>query len=911
VLCRARLFSAFALTVIGCAAAPNDPVDFFKTRVRPILVNNCYSCHTEQKMGGLQLDTLEHILKGGNSGPALVPGDAEHSRLIHAISYSERLRMPPQGKLSDGQIADLRTWVNAGAHWAESASTPAPQPKDYLFTSEQRRFWAFQPVLKPALPNVTHSGWVRTPIDRFILARMEAKGLDPISPADRTTLIRRATFDLIGLPPSPEEVDAFVEDTSPNAFARVVDRLLAAPRYGERWGRFWLDIARYADVDVLFPDGEPFPNAFRYRDWVIQAFNNDMPYDLFVRAQIAGDLIEDTNKDISKGSLRPGLGLFALGPWYYKIVEPPKARADERHDRVDVLTRGFLGLTVACARCHDHKYDPIPTKDYYGISGVFANTEAKEYPLAPADVVKRYDDQKKKIDDKEEQIKKALDADRAQIAKVMAGRLARYLMAAQRKADAQATQGLDAETVERFRKYLTLKDKSHPYFQDLDKSSESGAPTAQLKASAERLQTLVEAVRAEHEEIETYNERVIEESKKSTDPYDIFCKGCNVVTRTLDRDKYVLWSDLFGEHQRSAEKLPGLFYYDDKQIGRFLSPDAKARVDVMRAELESLKKGLPEHYPFLHVIDDVERPIDLKQAIRGDPYNLGDPVPRHFLRILSDGSPELLQTGSGRLQLANAIGNAQNPLTARVMANRIWLYHFGTGIVRTPSNFGQAGSRPTNPELLDYLAARFVETGWSVKALHREIMLSAVYALGSGSQTADETADPDNTLFWRANRRRLDVEALRDSILSVGGKLDLTMGGPSFEWDKGVTRRTVYGKISRLQMERMLTLFDFPTPDMTSEQRPATNVPTQRLFFLNSDLVTQAARDLTVRLHQEATDNPQRIRRAYKLLYGRDASEIEVDKGLAFLRTEEAGGDSAWQRYAQVLLSTNEFIFID
>ncbi len=868
-------------------------------------------------MGGLQLGLARSSSEGRQFRTDRDPRQRRTgSRLIRAVGYTDdRLKMPPQGKLSDEQISDLRTWIDSGAHWADSGSSPAPQPKEYVITQEQRKFWAFQPVRKPELPQVRHArvGFMRLLIDLSSHA-WKRRVCSPFRTSDKITLIRRATFDLIGLPPSPEEVDAFLKDTSPGAFAKVVDRLLASPHYGERWGRFWLDVARYADVDVLFPDGEKFANAFRYRDWVIQAFNKDMPYDLFVKAQIAGDLIEDSeaNKGIPKQSLRPGLGLFALGPWYYKIVEPPKARADERHDRVDVLTRGFLGLTVGCARCHDHKYDPIPAKDYYAISGVFANTESKEYPLASAEVVKRYDDQQKKIDDQEEQIKKTLNLERTRIAAAMAGQTSRYLMAALRNASPQSASGLDTETVERFRKYVVFVDKSHPYLREFDRQSAADAPASELTASAESFQALVKSVRSEREEIEKYNERVIEESKKSTDPYDIFCKGCNVVTKTLERDMYVLWTDLFGEEQRSIEKQPGLFYYNDKDIDRFLSPDVKKRIDAMSAELESLKKALPEHYPFLHVISDVEHPLDLKQALRGDPYNLGDPVARHFLRILSDGSPVSLETGSGRMELANAIADPRNPLTARVMVNRIWQHHFGAGIVRTPSNFGQVGNRPSHPELLDYLATRFVESGWSMKAIHREIMLSSVYALSSVTSPANEAADPDNTLFWRANRQRLDVEAMRDSILSVSGKLNLSVGGPPFEWDKGINRRTVYGKISRIQMERMLTLFDFPTPDMTSEQRPTTNVPPQRLFFLNSDLVTQAARDLAARLRHEDSDEPHRIRRAYKLLYGRDVSESELQKGLTFLgAVEPAGDDLAWQRYAQVLLASNEFSFLD
>jgi hypothetical protein len=894
-----------ALTAFQASAAPNDPIEFFKERIRPILVNNCFSCHTNLKMGGLQLDSLEHVLKGGNSGPAVVPGNADQSLLIQAVSYTDkRAKMPPQGKLSDEQIQDLRAWVTGGVHWANEAAPTSAQTKEYVITAEQRQFWAFQPVRKPSFPTINDQSWAKTPVDRFILARLEAKGLRPVRAADKRALIRRASFDLIGLPPTPEELDAFLHDTSPDAFTKVVDRLLASPHYGERWGRYWLDVARYADEDSLFPSGEPFPNAFRYRDWVIQALNDDMPYNVFVRAQIAGDLLEKQEGR----PLRAGLGLFALGPWYYKIVEPPKAHADERHDRLDVLTRGFLGLTVACARCHDHKYDPIPTKDYYAIAGVFANTEAKEYPLASADVVKAYDDQQKRITEQEESIKKALDIERKVVVARLAKQTALYLMAARERAE---TSGLDQETLERFRAYLSATDKSHPFLADSDRLYATGAGEVELRSVADRFQSLVESVNREREEIEKYNERVLEEAKKSKDPYDLFCKGCNVVTRALERDKFVLWTDLFGAEQRTLEKKPGLFYYDDQKIDRFLTSDAKKRADAMRAELAALKKALPEKYPYLHVIADVENTVDLKQALRGDPYNLGDPISRHFLTILSNGNPVPLRTGSGRLELAEVIASPQNPLTARVMVNRIWQHHFGTGIVRTPSNFGKIGDRPSHPELLDYLATRFVESGWSIKAMHREIMLSATYALSDDNSPEDAAADPDNRLFWRANRERLDVEALRDSILFVAGKLDLTMGGPAFDWDKGSNRRTIYGKVSRQRMERMLTLFDFPSPDITCEQRIATNVPPQKLFFLNSDLVREGAQELTANVLAQP-DDAARIRQVYLRLYGREVRPFELQRGLEFLRAAEAGGlDLAWQRYAQVLISSNEFSFID
>ena len=362
-------------------AVANDPTEFYKSRVRPILASQCYTCHTESHVSGLQMDSREALMKGGQSGPAIVPGNPDGSLLIRAVSHThERLKMPPQDKLSGQQIQDLRIWVQTGAHFDIPISKgPVLSSRSAAeWTQQQREFWAFQPIKKPGLPRVQDTAWPRAPIDHFILAKLEEKGLQPARPGDKRTLLRRVTFDLIGLPPTPEEYDAFLRNDSPDAFESVVEGLLASPRYGERWGRYWLDVARYAEEDALGLGPDPFPNSFRYRDWVIDAFNRDMPYDVFVKAQIAGDLLEED----SETRLKPGLGLFGLGPWYYKIVEPPKARADELHDRVDVLSRGFLALTLSCARCHNHKYDPISTQDYYAVGGVFTASEYKEYPLA-------------------------------------------------------------------------------------------------------------------------------------------------------------------------------------------------------------------------------------------------------------------------------------------------------------------------------------------------------------------------------------------------------------------------------------------------------------------------------------------------------------------------------------------------
>ena len=889
-------------------AAANDPTEFYKSRVRPILVSQCYTCHTESHMSGLQMNSREALMKGGRSGPAILPGNPDDSLLIRAVSHShERLQMPPQGKLNSQQIQDLRIWVEAGAHF-DIPISKAPVPSSRAgaeWTQQQREFWAFQPIKKPGLPRVQDTAWSRTPIDYFILAKLEEKGLQPARPGDKRTLLRRVTFDLIGLPPTPEEYDAFLGNDSPDAFESVVERLLASPQYGERWGRYWLDVARYAEEDALGLGPDPFPNSFRYRDWVIDAFNHDMPYDVFVKAQIAGDLLEED----SETRLMPGLGLFGLGPWYYKIVDPPKARADELHDRVDVLSRGFLGLTVACARCHDHKYDPISTQDYYAVGGVFTASEYKEYPLADARIVKTYDDHKKKIDDLEQAIEQLFEEEAKSLSFRLAGETSRYLVAVWNQGSAQR-ETLDQETLERWINYLGSPSGEHPHLQWWEKL-DALTPVATVRAEVDRFQAFLRNLIQEQKEIEENNKRVIEESKKSTDPYDLFCVGCNAETKALARDKYMLWTELFEpelETNGQEDKKAGVLYYGEEKIERFLPVERKAQVSEMRKELEVLESTLPERYPFLHVIADQEEPRDMRRHIRGDPYNSGEVVPRRFLSILGNSGP--FRNGSGRLELANRIASAENPLTSRVMVNRVWHYHFGQGLVRTLSNFGQVGDRPSHPQLLDYLASRFIESGWSIKQLHREILRSSTYRMSSEFSERNFLEDPENRLLWRANRRRLDVEALRDAMLSVAGELDIKRGGPALKWTEENQRRTVYGKVSRYSLERMLSLFDFPDPTITAEKREITNTPLQRLFFLNSGFIENRSQALAERLEKAAGDDFEaRVRAAYQLLFGRHPRPQEVRLAEAFLAEME--GDRPWKHYAQVLLSSNEFSFVD
>ncbi len=852
--------AAIFCLLMGAAHVCAQSSDQFEMRVRPVLAKACYACHTESAMGGLQLDSREHLLQGGKSGAAIVPGDADSSKLIQAIRYSGARKMPPAGKLKDDEIASLEEWVKAGAVWpaaVKGASKDAPYP----ISEAQRNFWAFRPVVRPAVP----PGKAKNEIDRFLLARLEKEGLKPVGPADKRTLIRRATLDLTGLPPTPEEVAAFEADRSPLAYEKVVDRLLASPHYGERWGRYWLDVARYSDDKLNSTQEEPHPNAFRYRDWVIAAFNRDMPYDTFAKAQIAGDLMPDADK------YRAGLGFYALSPEF-------------QDDRVDATTRGFLALTVACAQCHDHKFDPIPTRDYYSLLGIFANTKLHQTPLAPPDVVSEYDGKLKAVNAKEQALN-AFAADQArQLSDILASRTERYLLAA---SGSMKDDALDEETVARWEAYLGKPVKEHPFLKDW-----AAAKTPdERKAAATAFEALVEAVSAEKKVVDDKNHITLGANPNRQD-----LSSANLVS--MERDRFVLWEDIFGDAH-------GVLHYGLGKLDRFLSGAWKTHLDDMRTELAAMKKALPTPYPFLQTIADEDKWNEQRIWIRGSRDNLGDVAPPHFLQILSRGEPKKFE-GKARLALANAIASKENPLTARVMVNRVWQHHFGQGLVRTPSNFGLQGDTPSNPELLDFLASRFMEQGWRVKTLHREMMLSAAYRQGTEQLPANMEKDPENRLVWRFSRHRLDIEGLRDSLLFVSGNLDTRDGGAPVKFGPDNRARTAYGFVSRRKLDTVLGLFDFPNPNNTSDSRTETNVPLQRLFFMNSDFVRTEAKALAARVADAPTD-AERVEKAYRIVLQRAPTADERALGEAYV----AAPDGGWARYAQVLLSSNEFGFIE
>jgi len=886
--------------VIGfCASASlaNDPdkIAFFEAKIRPVLVEHCQKCHGETKANGkLRLDSKASVLKGGVSGPAIVPGKAGDSLLLKAIRHEDPdLKMPPkEKKLPDHVIADFEKWINMGAPDPRDGKQPAST--DGIDWKKAREHWAFQSPKMPPLPKVLNEKWVKTPIDRFILAKLEAEKLTPVRPANKRELIRRATFDLTGLPPTPADVEAFLKDDSADAFAKVVDRLLASPHYGERWGRYWLDVARFAEDQAHTFAVIPNTNAWRYRDWVIAALNEDMPYDRFVKLQIAADLIE---KDApSRVKNLPALGFFGLGPQYYRDNAcGARADADELDDRVDTLSRGFLALTVSCARCHDHKFDPIPQVDYYSLAGVFKSCKLTNVPLADKEKIKRMETTQAQIKKLDAEVKGFLQKEKSQRAEAKIDELPRYLVAAWKYQSAKAKDPkasvaviakeamLDPATLNRCVKFV---EKAPTGFEMMRKTT---ALEKEVASAAVAMQKQVRGTIAQ--------------------------KG------KLDKMKQQLLNELFYNDN-------SVFQLSDSQVKAMLPAEKKKQFEDMAVLLGKLQKSDDaKPLPITHGITDVTG-ADMPVYLRGNPTKFGEIVPRRFLKILAGDDPKRFTQGSGRLELADAIASKSNPLTARVIVNRVWQYHFGKALVGTPSNFGTLGDRPTHPELLDYLAVTFSSPlppgeglgvrgfAWSFKKLHREILLSAVYQLSSETNEKNFTSDGDNRWLWRMNRRRLDVESWRDSMLAVSSKLDAKMGGPTTNLAAvDNVRRTLYAKISRHDLNYVLRLFDFPDANITSERRVETTVPQQQLYVLNSPFVIETAKAFAARLQKEAGSDTERIQLAFRLAFARPASADEEQLFVAFLNAKDtepmANRLSRWERVAQILIGSNEFMYVD
>ena len=928
--------------------------DFFENRIRPMLAQSCFACHTNSQMAGLRLDSRADILKGGVSGPALVPGDPDKSLIVSLVREG---KMPKSGHLQDQQIADLVKWIKDGAYWPDPLPANA---RPYTITAKQRELWSIQPLKHAQPPAVKNTTWPLNDVDRFILARLEKEGLQPAPVADRRTLLRRVTYDLTGLPPTEGEVKAFEADKSPKAYEAVIDRLLASPHYGETWGRHWLDVVRYGEDDYNINNQplhmEQYKNAYVYRDWVINSMNQDLPYDQFVKAQIAADQMDEK----VRAKMIPGLGMNGLGVWAFDANPPVIQRADEWNDKVDTTTKAFLGLTVGCARCHDHKYDPIPTKDYYRLVSVFASTKYHAYPLVSKAVVDDYEAKKKELEEKEKAKKKYLDDLARLYAQSLLSQTEDYMVAVWRvKTQKRNTVAgvaeeykLDPEMLERWVRFTTKPTLNYSTMKPWQALLARGGSLDEAQTFAREFYQKAMTVSKLHDKLEAENEIELAKYKVEDDQYDHLPNGLKrklnpsqIDLKGMDREDSYLWRDMFdkdlGENPDNIDKQekrpPALLKLEDWALERRLSPDLAKYVAHLKTDIDDFKKAMPAPYPYIDGLEDDKQATNVKVFLRGNPYNFGEEAPRAFLSILSPGEPELFKQGSGRMELAEDI--VKQPISMRVIVNRVWRWHMGSGIVDTPNNFGRVGDPPSNPELLDYLASQFVDGGMSIKALHKQILLSKTYQLSTATDEVTAAKDSGNRLYSHANRRRLEAEGIWDSLLTASGKLDLSkVGGPSEEYGEKMTRRGVYGSISRVFPNNFVTTFDLPTPTFSAEKRYATNVPLQRLFFLNSPFVEQQAAGLARRAADAGSDEAQ-VRKAFAIVFQRQPTAAEMQASLDFLHqpvaeaprgsvgnsiaakpdapenpgTEAAaaptGSQMKWLCWA--LLSSNEFLFVN
>ena len=926
-------------TLASCAATAQTPeqTEFFEKQVRPLLAAKCQACHNQKvKTAGLDLSTGEGFVHGGQSGVLIAKEAPAESRLLKVVSYDERQKMPPTGKLKPAELETLANWVKLGALWpgapTESAA-PAEKPKTsgvrvngMKLTDSDRGFWSFQPVKDQPPPKVKDQKWAKAAIDKFILAKLEEKGIRPASPASKTVLLRRATYDLTGLPPTEPEIKDFLADNSPAAFEKIVDRLLASPRYGEKWGRHWLDVARYADSTGNDEDHR-YPYAFRYRDYVIESFNRDIPFNRFIREQIAGDLLPPPAGETVNRRGITATGFLAIGPKALAQQDKKKMIYDVYDEQVDVVSKAMLGITIACARCHDHKFDPIYTKDYYSLISIFASTRSFAAPgqgvskllftpLVEKHLVDAYQAHQDKMNRKKSEMEQITEAETDRYNKETAPRTAEYMLAAFRvyKDGEKATEiakqsNLNPDMLTKWAKLLGRDDKP-PFLETWNES-----PKEKLSETAKAYQEKYEKTLGERsKELGRWRNRVAQALKKANMPPP------EKPTFAAERDPFF--------HAVYFERGP--FAITTREQEKMLTPEMRDKLAALRKEVEELKKNSPPEPELADTVAEGET-VNQKVFLRGDYENPGEDAPKAFPLVLAKATDPAISQGSGRRELADWIASDGNPLTARVFVNRMWSWHFGDGLVRTPDNFGRMGERPANPELLDFLAARFIESGWSVKAMHRTMMLSSTYQLSSAGSADAESKDQENKLLSRFNRRRLDVEEIRDGMLSLDGTLDLTMGGTlqtGFGTDsensngrlslnpEKLTRRSVYVPLRRSNLPTLLNLFDFGDATTPTGKRSLTNVAPQALFMMNSVFVNERAENLIKSLNSE-TDATRRLASAYLRILNRPPDGGEADNGLTYIESFKnkfpgpAAESTAWRSLYRVLLGSNEFIYVD
>ena len=889
-----------------------DGTEFFEKKIRPLLAGKCYACHGEKiASSGLRLDFKAGLGRGGNRGTAIVPGDPDGSLLIKAVSFRDpQLKMPPGGRLSAAELADLSEWVRMGAPDPRATPPSKPTIPTEIDFAEARKFWAFQPIRHAAPPKVKNRTWARSPIDAFLFAELEVKGLTPAPAADKATLLRRVTFDLTGLPPTPEEIAAFLADKSPHAYEKVVDRLLASPHYGERWARHWLDLVRFAETSGHEFDFEK-QEAWRYRDYVIRAFNQDLPYDQFVKEQLAGDLLPSprVTPDGKQLDTPVATGLFGLGEERNGATDLGEVRAEKMDSRIDVFGKAFLGLTIACAKCHDHKFDPIPATDYYALGGIFESTQ-----LA----------------------------------------LGSIQSPSQNKEAESILRGV-ATTIQS--KPVYQERTGDIVFEDFRKPSFEGWHISGLAFAGGPIGGMANSFRAGSDKLMgTLTSKSFVPSKQyihvrlagtkfspvrehpSLLAVTIFANGRYPKGVAGDGDGMLRWKTI-ALHEEIGQ-LCNLEIADRRTDGHIIvdrivfsdskQPPADPPEPVVVEPLPAADEQALPVEPF-GMIAAEDEPHNLRIHLRGNHLNLGDEVPRGFLHVLAGSKPSYTH-GSGRLELAEALFRPDNPLTARVMVNRIWQHHFGEGLVRTVDNFGRMGDRPSHAELLDYLAWRFRESGWSVKAMHREMVLSNVYRLSSVPSDRSREVDPNNRLLSHMRVKRLEGETIRDAILAASGSLDLTTYGPSVRPHisayqdgrgkpdsgplDGAGRRSVYLEVRRNFITPLFLAFDYPLPSTTVGRRSVSTVPSQALMLMNNEFVASEASKWAARALSETNKNV-RLDHMFLRAYGRlpdstDRAQIAEFLGQQAARYPGATAEDprVWADLAHVIFNSKEFIFV-
>jgi hypothetical protein len=928
--------------------ARGDPRDleFFEKKIRPVLTEHCYGCHSaaaKKQRGGLLLDSRAGVLKGGDTGPALTAGDPAKSLLLQALRYQGDLKMPPRSKLPEAVIADFQRWIKSGAFdprgGADVVKVKAPG------IEEGRSFWSYRPVQKPAIPVVKDRAWGSSPIDAFILASIEAGGAKPARDAKPGVLVRRLYFDLIGLPPTPEEIDAFERAAAKDldsALAEAVDRLLASSHFGERWGRHWLDVARYGESLTL--RGFVLKEAWRYRDYVIDAFNDDLPFDRFVREQIAGDLLPASTPADGRRQMT-GVGFLTLGNNNLEEQDKKLLRMDVVDEQLETLGRAFLAQTIGCARCHDHKFDPIPTRDYYALAGILRNTKTLDtstnvakwlempLPALPAhqEAVAAHERKIAELSKQIAALRMELGPDAPPVgvaAKGMSVEIKSLAGIVVDDSEAMKVGGWTASTA--VGPYVGAGyvhdgnsgqgEKTLTYQAMLPRTGKYEVRFSYSPGPSRATAVPITVHSEEGEKTTKVNERQkppIDGLFVSLGQYEFVRTGQSYVTVSNEGTNGHVTADAVVFIP--VEKLTELTPKEKDRPSAKTSESVRKRAELVKLQAEQ-KKLLEQgpHRDMVMGVAEEKRIGDLPIHIRGSVSNLGAVAPRGFLQVATPGAmPAFSAKESGRRELADWVASPANPLTARVMANRVWHWLTGDGIVRTVDNFGSTAERPSHPELLDYLATRFVEEGWSVKKLVRAVVLSRTYRQATAPALA---ADPENRLFAHANRRRLDAECIRDAILMVSGQLDPGRGGPLFKnlnsdynFKHTDNRRSVYARVFRNALPEIFEAFDFADPSVSTGRRSTTTVAPQALFMMNNPFVLQNARRAAQRLLAEkGLDDAQRIERAYRLTLGRAPTTAERRLGETFLARADASQRlDAWTDLLQSLFASIEFRFVN